>query len=169
MESETTKRFICDEMLARLARWLRAAGYDTELVANGVDDRDLMTEAINDDRLILTRDRKFLERSGAKTHVFHLVSGNVDEQVREITGTLEIDWVKAPFSRCLIDNVPVRPASNEEMAGLPWSRQTMTGPFTTCPRCGRLYWTGGHTRRMRDRLETWSQQAKLSCVTTLFD
>jgi len=160
MEPETTNRFICDEMLARLARWLRAAGYDTGLVANGVDDRDLMAEAISDDRLILTRDRTFLERRGAKTHVFHIVSGKLDEQVREISKALGIDWMKAPFSRCLLDNTPVRPANDEEMADLPWSRRSMTGPFTVCPECGRLYWTGGHTRRMRDRLETWSRGIK---------
>ena len=160
METETTKRFICDERLARLARWLRAAGYDTGLAGNGVDDRDLMAEAINDDRLILTRDHKFLERRGAKAHVYRVVSGNIDEQAQEITEALGIDWVKAPFSRCLVDNTPVRPASDEEITDLPWSRQTMTGPFTICPRCGRLYWTGGHTRRMRDRLETWSRGIK---------
>lgn len=160
MEPETTKRLICDEMLAGLARWLRAAGYDTVLVVNGVDDRALMAEAIDDDRLILTRDRKFLERRDAKTHVFHLVSGRVDEQVREITAALGIDWMKAPFSRCLVDNTPVRQASDKEISNLPWPSETMDGPFTTCPQCGRLYWTGGHTRRMRDRLESWSRGIK---------
>lgn len=160
MKPETTKRLICDEMLAGLARWLRAAGYDTVLVVNGVDDRALMAEAINEDRLILTRDRKFLERRGAKTHVFHLVSGLIDEQVREITAALVIDWMKAPFSRCLVDNTPVRQASDKEISNLPWPRETMEGPFTTCPQCGRLYWTGGHTRRMRDRLESWSRGIK---------
>ncbi len=149
--------FICDEMLIRLARWLRAAGYDTELLAHGASDRDLMDHAKANDRVILTRDRKFLERRGAKSLAFLIISTDVDEQAREITGPLGIDWLKAPFSRCLVDNIPVRPASKAESANLPWPRRGITGPFMSCPKCGRLYWVGGHTRRMLAKLETWSQ------------
>ena len=152
-----TKRFICDEMLARLARWLRAAGYDTEMASNSITDRELMAAALSDDRMILTCDRKFLEHRDAKAHVFHLASNTIDDQVREITEALAIDWLKAPFSRCLIDNTPVRAASDEEINDLPWPRQTMEDPFTVCPKCKRLYWTGDHTRRMRQRLETFSR------------
>lgn len=151
------QRFICDEMLIRLARWLRAAGYDVELVTHDVNDRDVMAQAKANGRVILTRDRKFLERRGADTLVFLVISGRIDEQVREITGPLGIDWLKAPFSRCIVDNTPVRPANEGEIANLPWSRRGMTGPFTSCPECGRLYWTGGHTRRMRGELEAWSR------------
>ncbi len=31
-------RFLCDEMLTRLARWLRAAGYDTVMLEIGESD-----------------------------------------------------------------------------------------------------------------------------------
>jgi len=149
--------FICDEMLIGLAHWLRAAGYDTALLAQGTSDRDLMDHAKANDRVILTRDGKFLERRGAKSLVFLLISTNIDEQAREITGPFEIDWLKAPFSRCLVDNVPVRPASKTEVANLPWPRRGLTGPFMSCPKCGRLYWRGSHTRRMQAKLESWSQ------------
>ena len=150
------QRFICDEMLVRLARWLRAAGYDTEVVTRGVKDRDLMADAMANDRLILTRDRKFLERRGADTQVFFVISVDIDEQVREITGPLGINWIKAPFSRCLMDNAPLRPASDAEINALPWPQQKPLGPFTTCPECGRHYWTGSHTRRMSGKLEAWA-------------
>lgn len=151
------QRFICDEMLVRLARWLRAAGYDTELVANGVNDRDLMACAQANGRLILTRDRKFLERRGAVSQVLIIVSGAIDEQVHEITEPLNIDWLRAPFSRCLIDNTPLRPARDAEIDTLPWPRENVAGPVTTCPKCGRHYWSGSHTRRMLAKLEAWTR------------
>ena len=35
-------RFLCDEMLVKLARLLRAAGYDTYLAAGGEKDEQLL-------------------------------------------------------------------------------------------------------------------------------
>ncbi len=29
-------------------------------------------------------------------------------------------------------------------------------PLRACRRCDKLYWPGGHVRRMRDRLEAWA-------------
>lgn len=155
--ADLKQRYICDEMLIRLARWLRAAGYDTELAEHGINDRDLMAHATVNDRLILTRDRKFLERRGADSQVFLVVSGTIDEQVREITGPLGIDWLIMPLSRCLMDNALLRPARETEIDALPWPRRKMAGPFTTCAECGRHYWSGSHTRRMLDRLEAWAR------------
>jgi len=145
-------------MLTRLARWLRAAGYDAELVAQGMDDRDLMAHAISTDRMILTRDRKFLERRGSDKQVFLIISGHVDEQVKEITGPLKIDWLKAPFTRCLMDNASVVPACEKDAARLPpgWLGEPAT--LMSCPDCGRLYWVGGHTRRMQRKLAVWAQK-----------
>jgi uncharacterized protein with PIN domain len=34
-------RFLCDEMLAGLGRWLRIAGYDAAIAGPGRRDRDL--------------------------------------------------------------------------------------------------------------------------------
>jgi len=37
-------RFLCDEMLGRLCRYLRAAGYDALLANNGRSDRELLRQ-----------------------------------------------------------------------------------------------------------------------------
>ncbi len=155
--SGSIQRFICDEMLTRLARWLRAAGYDTRTAEPGGDDRALMERAVAEDLLILTRDRKFLERRGADTHVFLLRAGKIPGQAQEITKDLDIDWLKQPFSRCLVDNALVLPDAEVDLARLPWSGRGISGPFTVCPECGRRYWVGGHTRKMLGELENWSR------------
>ena len=38
-------RFLCDEMLVGLGRWLRIAGYDTAIADRGRRDRDLVEQA----------------------------------------------------------------------------------------------------------------------------
>ncbi|RFA27009.1 hypothetical protein CAI21_15770 [Alkalilimnicola ehrlichii] len=39
-------RLLCDEMLLRLARWLRAAGYDTALAVSGMQDRAVFGKSL---------------------------------------------------------------------------------------------------------------------------
>ena len=54
-------RFIADEMLGRLAKWLRAIGYDT-IYYSGGEDSGLVQQALEEDRTILTRDADLLKR-----------------------------------------------------------------------------------------------------------
>jgi len=148
--------FLCDEMLGRLARRLRAAGYDTALVEPGQSDRALLRRALRENRTVLTCDQKILEHRAAAGNAVLLESGRVEGQIRSLSGTLKIDWMLAPFSRCLVDNAPVRPATDDEIAAISDGDPGVGGPYTTCPECGRSYWWGGHTRRMIEKLEAWA-------------
>jgi len=59
-------RFLCDEMLGRLCRYLRAAGYDTVLANNGNQDRDLLQQCHEEGRYFLTQDRLVREHRAAR-------------------------------------------------------------------------------------------------------
>ena len=59
-------RLLCDEMLAGLGRWLRLAGYDTEIAGRGRRDRDILEQAHAKQRVLLTRDRRVVEIPQAK-------------------------------------------------------------------------------------------------------
>lgn len=141
-------RFLCDEMLVRLARLLRAAGYDAAMAPAGTPDDELLRIAREENRLLLTRDKRLSEQPGA---LLVGASSAVDE-ARRLSEVLAIDWSLAPFTRCVIDNSPLREASIEEIATMPASAQAKDGPFQACPSCGRLYWPGSHVKRMKDRL-----------------
>lgn len=143
-------RLLCDEMLAGLARWLRAAGHDTALAEPGTPDPALVAHAHAEQRLLLTRDRR-LAAAGSGI----LLPEPLEAQAAMLAG-LGIDWQLAPFTRCLVDNVPLRPATERERAKLPGDTATLPGPFRTCPACGRNYWPGSHVRRMSARLECWA-------------
>ena len=148
------QRFLCDRMLDRLGRFLRAAGYDTEIADDSVDDRDLVARAAREARVLLTCDRALAERTAARGAVV-LPANGVDAQARALKRALDIDWELAPFTRCLVDNARLRTAGADEIARLPPRTRRLSGPFMVCPACGRLYWPGSHVRRMRARLARW--------------
>jgi uncharacterized protein with PIN domain len=80
---------------------------------------------------------------------------SLDEAAAALRERPAIDRLHAPFSRCLRDNAPLRPAGPAALARLPERSRTGAGPITICPNCGRIYWPGSHVRRMRARLERW--------------
>src|SRR5262245_53836528 len=53
-------RFACDAMLGGLARWLRAAGYEATWRVD-IDDGDLICEAREEGRVLLTSDTGILK------------------------------------------------------------------------------------------------------------
>jgi uncharacterized protein with PIN domain len=157
MSREAAVRLLCDEMLLRLGRWLRAAGYDTAIAAGGTDDAVLIARCAAEGRALLTRDRLLAERAAASVPVLLLPDETIDEQAQALAGTLGIDWLRAPFTRCVIDNTVLAPAPPEAWAAVPPRSRGAGGVLHCCPECSRLYWPGGHVRRMRDRLASWAR------------
>ena len=152
-------RLLCDEMLARIGRWLRAAGYDTALAEAGMGDRALLDAAIAERRLLLTRDRALAGRVGAAGHVFVLEADGIEATARELRDRLGADWLCAPFTRCVVDNTVLEPCAAAQQQAMPQDARERGDPCTSCPTCGRVYWPGGHHARMRARLESWAAEA----------
>jgi uncharacterized protein with PIN domain len=143
-------RFLCDEMLARLARLLRAAGYDTYLASGGEPDAALLKLAREEGRVLITRDKRLAAAASPDSVLFE--GGGLEAQTRSLAAAAPIAWDAAPFTRCVIDNAHLREATPAEAARMPVSARAGPGPFRACPACGRLYWPGSHVRRMSDRL-----------------
>jgi len=144
-------RFLCDEMLVRLARLLRAAGHDAALAPAQAPDAILVGQAEAEGRLLLTRDRDLARLAGERGVLVH--AETIDAQAEELSQAVPVDWSLAPFTRCVMDNAELREASPEEAARMPEAAQARGGPFRACPACGRLYWPGSHVKRMAARLE----------------
>lgn len=145
-------RFYCDAMLARLARWLRALGYDTRHDAR-VDDEVLARTAVREERLILTGDRSLPDewRVGGC-----LVVGDDAplELLRRVHRRLDLEDPPAPFSRCLECNGLLRSVSPTSVGDtVPPRVRREQEEFRRCTECGRVYWEGSHVRRMRRTLE----------------
>ncbi|MBV9968267.1 MAG: DUF5615 family PIN-like protein, partial [Alphaproteobacteria bacterium] len=65
-------RLFCDEMLARLGRWLRAAGYDTGIAEGGLPDSVLVARCLAEGRILLTRDRHLVAVAAGRIRVVRL-------------------------------------------------------------------------------------------------
>ncbi|HEY0522368.1 MAG TPA: DUF5615 family PIN-like protein [Stellaceae bacterium] len=148
-------KLLCDEMLHRLGRWLRAAGYDTAIASGGAADAELLRAAAEESRVLLTRDRELAARKRQPCRIVGLRQAGLAATARALSERLPIDWLHAPFTRCLVDNAPLRPAGPVEAALAPTDVSANIGAITRCPECGRLYWRGGHVARMTAQLANW--------------
>lgn len=143
-------------MLARLARWLRAAGHDTIFAEPSRSDAELIEVCRVEERTLISCNRALFARAHAAIGAVLVVGNNLDEQAHTLNKALNLDWIAAPFTRCMVDNSPLRPITDEERQRVPDRSQGLLGPFMACPVCGRLFWSGSHVQRMLRRLETWN-------------
>jgi len=146
-------RFLCDEMLVRLGRWLRAAGHDTMIAEPGAADADLVSRAGHEQRILLTRDRALPRQADGGLAIL-LLPDRVVDQALMLRRVLGLDWLAAPFTRCLVDNHLL--VASEPGDAIPETARALPGPFRRCPSCGREYWPGSHVRRMTARLAAWN-------------
>lgn len=155
-------RFYCDEMLGRLARYLRAAGFDTRLAADGAKDSEILREAVMEERWLVTRDRQILEHKAAIGRVVLLPSGDMDSHAALLAQRFQLNWMQQPFSRCLVDNAPLYEASLDQYDKVPAESRRVVDTIKACPCCGRVYWRGSHYQRMKSKLQGWQSASSLS-------
>lgn len=144
-------RFLADVMLGKLARWLRALGYDAACEPE-IADAELVRRGIEERRLVLTRDRR-LAADWWVEGVLLVESGSPLEQLREVAGAVGLSRERL-FTRCIHCNEPLVPAPAAEVeARLPPALRDRHEAFRACPACRRLYWKGGHVDRMRRAID----------------
>src|SRR5512146_2679608 len=145
-------RFLCDEMLGRLCRYLRAAGYDTLFANNGNPDRDLLQQCHDEGRYFLTQDQLVQEHKAARDIALILPQGDIDQLAAWLGARFRLDWLGQAFSRCLVDNTLLQPADPASLERVPADALRPGEPISLCPSCGRVYWRGSHYKRMHARL-----------------
>lgn len=154
-------RFICDEMLRGVGGWLRVAGYDTLLPAQGEADATLLARALQEDRWLVTRDRKLMEHAEATAYVVLLESDTLQGNLLELTLRLDIDWLSRAFSRCkrcndtLLEGVDPSPRHK-----VPPNIIDQRASLLFCPACDQFFWHGGHAERMHRRLAELNRKRK---------
>lgn len=151
-------KFLADAMLGALARWLRVLDLDTTYDP-AIDDPELVEIALEEDRVLLTRDRRLVERKALRGRHLLIASEVVDEQVQQVVEHLAqtAGWEPTPdrlFRRCLRCNESLEsmPAEEARRFVAPFIARTQKR-FRRCPSCERIFWASSHTRRMRRRLE----------------
>ena len=152
-------RFVLDIHLGRLAAYLRMTGFDT-LYRNCYADDELAEVSREEHRILLTRDVGLLKRSSV-THGYFVRQTHSRRQLFEIVERFDLARLIQPFSRCLRCNVVLRPITKEDVGVRAPRRIVETNQeFQECPRCRRVYWKGGHYRRMLELIESAVQGSR---------
>lgn len=145
-------KFIADSMLGKLARWLRAAGYDTTYDPF-IADRELLRQARAEARIILTRDSRMLEVRDIPPYLF-IKDDYLEEQLAQVVQELGLEPNDADFvSRCLECNSLLEEIPKSEVASLvpPYVFEKQNN-FRRCPGCERIYWGGTHVPRLKAKI-----------------
>ena len=150
-------KFICDEMLKKLAYWLRIAGHDVVVMPDRTSDRDIVEKALSENRILLSRDKKISEIRNIKKCSIILECNDLNECVRELNKRLDVNWLLNPFSRCSNCNSLLIEASEEQIKQAPEKVKAMDTMFYYCPQCEQLFWEGSHVKNMRKQLMQWSR------------
>jgi uncharacterized protein with PIN domain len=148
--SDEPIRFLADNMLGTLAKWLRILGYNTAYNP-AWDDNDLARISRAEGRILLTRDVELSRRRGLRALLIEseVLEGQIAQVIREYGLSLA-----NPFSRCPVCNTPLEPADRHDALGRVPSYVFCTKEsFRYCPHCNQFYWRGTHWERMREKIE----------------
>jgi len=145
-------RWMADEMLGRLARYLRFMGFDTEY-ARGRTDEEIRARTELEGRVLLTRDRQLARRTPG---ALGLSSTHIDGQLSELRGAFPgLRW-EVRSERCTECNGTLArwaPRPGEPLPpGIPRELVERGLALHRCSRCGHVYWEGSHARNVRARI-----------------
>ena len=149
-------KFIVDNNVGKLAKWLRIMGYDT-LLFNAEDDSNMIATALAEGRVILTRDTQIMKRrvvTNGRLKAILIESDEPEQQMQQVIATLNLNCHYGPFTICLECNQPLQERSKQQVKDLvpPYVFQTQS-QFMECPACHRIYWRGTHWQAMTKKLE----------------
>lgn len=141
-------RFVVDCNLGRLARYLRLLGLDC-LYRNDFNDVTVSRISQQQQRIVLTRDRRLLQRK-IITHGFYVRAVKPRDQVREVLQRLDLHGIIQPFTRCTRCNGLLKATSKETVDHqLEPKTRRYYDQFLQCQQCGQVYWQGSHHERAR--------------------
>ena len=149
-------KFIVDNNVGKLAKWLRIMGYDT-VFFNAEDDSNMIATALAEGRVILTRDTQIMKRrvvTNGQLKAILIESDEPEQQMQQVIATLNLNCHYGPFTICLECNQPLQERSKQQVKDLvpPYVFQTQS-QFMECPACHRIYWRGTHWQAMTKKLE----------------
>jgi uncharacterized protein with PIN domain len=147
-----------DNHLGQLATYLRMLGFDC-LYRNDYQDVELAEVSVEENRVLLTRDRRLLMRKTIRRgYCIHQTDPRL--QAAEVLKRFNlIDQVK-PFQRCLRCNSPLEVVRKQDIIDrLEPLTKKYYDEFRICPSCKQVYWKGSHYENMQQLISQLEAQA----------
>lgn len=147
--------FLVDENLLGLLRRLRMMGYDSTSMLQA-SDQDIQNTAEIENRIILTRDRRFFEKL-PHGHAYFVESEIPKEQLREVLQKFPLHD-EEPLSRCFECNAPIQKIDKESVRNKVDAKTfNIYADFYECPSCNKIYWEGSHFKKMQKEIQTLTE------------
>lgn len=123
-------------------------GFDTRTMRSW--DEAMVRQAREGGRVVLTRRSSFKNQSG----FIFLKSDELKEQLRELSGLVDLKGLGRMYTRCSICNSLLEAVARTEVKDrVPEHVFIGHERFMRCPVCGKIYWPGTHRDRVEETLK----------------
>lgn len=147
-------KFLCDQMLGTLAKWLRIYGFDTFYESRDMDDPEVLEISKKENRILISRDKNLIiaaRRENLKT--IEISTTDLDEQISIVLGNIKPDKTKI-LSRCIICNAKVADIKKQNVEDkVPEKVFKNKEKFWLCKNCNKIYWKGSHYEKMFEKID----------------
>lgn len=144
-------KFLADEMVGRLAKWLRLLGYDTKYISC-INDSELLDLAEAEERRILTRDTLLTQRKRCRNYIF-IKSDHWREQLRQVYDEAGLNC-EAILTLCPVCNQPLHTVDRHSVEDrVPAYVYATQERFSACENCSRIFWAASHVSEIMDVLK----------------
>lgn len=149
-------KFLVDQPLGGLAKWLRFCGFDAELVRLAPDQPQDWPPPRPQTHLLT---RQAAAARLKRPDLLILTPAEPEAQLEEVMRRLRLSPRHLnPLSRCSHCNEPLVSLEREQAMGrVPDHVFHYQRQFSECPRCHRVYWPGSHiqgiSKTLRKKLE----------------
>lgn len=149
-------KFILDVMLGRLASHLLHVGYDCRYESS-IDDRELVQQAHETNRVIVTRDLDLVSRFKTSKRLFVIRHGKLKQQLMSLKQAFRLEFRRNfLFTRCSKCNVKLKEVDLSEVADqIPEETSQWMNRYYQCTECGTAYWKGSHFDDLVKKLSNW--------------
>jgi len=153
-------KFYADEMLGKLARWLRMCGMDVRY-QNQVEDAHLLEISRKEKRVVLTRDTRLIKNLEPDEYLF-ISHDYLEDQFTEFFKEFpQLKTKLQPLSRCAECNTSLQEIQKSEVKDKVWPFVFQNQEkFTLCPQCDRIYWKATHVNKILSRLDRLLQPSE---------
>lgn len=138
-------------MIHGLVRWIRFLGFHSILIEDLEHVGYLKKHYSN--VFFITSSKKNLKKIGDYNTIL-LKKNTIPEQLQELNDSFRIFEQINLLSICSICNVQIEPVNRDEIKNFIPERVWISYQrFWRCPQCRRIYWLGGHVKRLIDKLQ----------------